>query len=86
MCGARLWGLSLLAFDVNRVRVAGVAELLELERLTAVFASFRLLVVAGAADAAAEGDRDPFSVRHEARRGLRGAKCDRPGSIAPPGP
>ena len=71
---------------MNRVCVAGVAELFELERLPAVFTRLRGLVVSGAAHAAAEGDRDPFGVRHEARRGPRGAKCDRPGGIAPPGP
>ena len=60
-------GLSLLTFDVNRVRVAGVAELLELERSPAVSASFRLLVVAGAADAAAESYWDTFGVRHRSQ-------------------
>ena len=77
-------GLSLLTFDVNRVRVAGVAEFLELKRLPAVFASFGLFVVTGAADAAAEGYRDALGVGHGALS--KGAKCDRPGSIAPPGP
>ena len=67
-------GLSLLTFDVNRVRVAGVAELLELERLPAVFASFRLLVVAGAADAAAESDGNTFGVRHRSQPITGGAK------------
>ncbi len=71
---------------MDRVCVAGVAELFELERLPAVFASLRRLVVAGAADAAAESYRDSSGVVHVARGGPRGAKCDRPGSIAPPGP
>jgi hypothetical protein len=65
---------SLLAFDVNRVTVAGVAELLELERLAAVLASLRGLVVASAADAAAEGDLDAFDVGQESQPGAEGGQ------------
>jgi hypothetical protein len=65
---------SLLAFDVNRVAVAGVAELLELERLAAVFASLRGLVVSSAADAAAEGDLDAFGVGQESQPGAEGGQ------------
>jgi hypothetical protein len=64
----------LLAFDVNRVRVAGVAELLELEGTPAVLASLRGLVVAGAADAAAESYRNTSGIRHGSHSGTEGAK------------
>jgi hypothetical protein len=68
-------GLSLLAFDVNRVRVAGVTELLELERTPAVLASLRRLVVAGAADAAAKSYRNTSGVRHGSQiEGIEGGE------------